>query len=60
MILPTHYFWGHVAWSSTGLAGVVGGEDASDAKICKSQVAFVIKDKVFRLDITMDNQLSMD
>jgi len=37
VVLTTHYFWGHVAWSSTGLAGVVGGEDASDAEILQAE-----------------------
>lgn len=59
MILSTHDFRGHVAWSATGFAGVVGGENASDTKICKSQVALVVKDKVLGLNITMDYQLGM-
>lgn len=60
VILTTHDFRGHVARSPTGFAGVVWGQDSGDSEVGQSEVAFIVKDEIFRLDVPVDNELGVD
>ena len=59
MILPAHHFRSHIAWCTRGFLGVVRIPNPCNTEICHSQVAFVIKDKIFRFDISMQDALSV-
>ena len=70
MIVPAHHFWcysqlllnssTHVAWSATGFLSVIRIPHSRDAKVCHMEIAIVVKDKVFRLDISMDDAIEVN
>lgn len=45
----------HVARRARSVLRVFGSPDSCDAEICNSQVTILVKNQVFRLDISMDN-----
>ena len=60
VIVATHNLWGHVAGRARSFTCVVWGKDSSDSKVSQTQVAFVVKDKIFRLYVSMDYLSVMD
>ena len=60
MVLSAHDLWGHVARCSARLARIVRTNYPRDAKIRQPQIALVVEDEVFRLDIPMDDHVGMD
>ena len=60
MVLSAHNLWSHVARSPTRVLIIFSFDRASDSKIRNSHIPFRIKDKVFRLDVSMNNFLVMD
>ncbi len=55
MILFTKYFRSHVAWSATCFLGVFLFIVTSDSEISNSEVTILIKDDVFRFNVSVDN-----
>ena len=60
MILPAHDLWRHIAWCATGLTSIIRGKDTGDSEISQAQVALIVENQVFGLDIPVNNQLRMD
>ena len=59
MILPTHYFWRHVARRSGSVLVIILSEDFRDTHISDSNVAVFIHDNILRLYISMNDTLSV-
>lgn len=59
MGLSAHHFWSHVAGCTTCVFAVVGIPDSRNSKISNAKVTILIEDKVFRLDITMEDAVSV-
>lgn len=57
MVLATHDFGSHVSGCAAGFLGIVGVPDACNAEISDSQVAFVVEDEVFGLDVSVQHAL---
>jgi len=57
MVLPAHDLGSHVARGAACLARVVRRQDPCHTEISQAQIAFVVKDEIFRLDVSMDNEL---
>ena len=55
MILPFHDFGRHVTRCAAVVNAVIGGPQSCYAEICDSEVAFLIKDKVFWLEIPVQD-----
>ena len=60
MILSTHHFWSHVAWSPTGICGIIGLDETGNSKISGAKVAFIVKNEVLWLDVSMDDVVEME
>ena len=60
MVLSAHDFGSHVSGGARRLTGIVGGENLGDSEIGQSQVAVIVKNKIFRLDVSVNYVLSVD
>ena len=57
VILPAHNFGSHIARRARGVLRIFRIPKTGDAEISHSQVALVVKNKVFGLDISMKNYI---
>ncbi len=57
MVLATHDFRGHVAWSATGVGAVLGSPDTRDAQVGDAHVPLAVYYQVLRLDVSVDDLL---
>ena len=55
MVLPAHYFRGHVARSSTCVSIIVGLDHPSYAQVSGSEVSLVVKHQILWFDVPMDD-----
>jgi len=55
VILSTHNFGGHVARRATCVFGVLWVPNPGDTQVGDPQVAVLVKDQVFRLNIPMED-----
>jgi len=55
VVLATHHLRGHVAWRARCILCVVLAPDASDTKVSDAHVAISINNKIFGLDISMND-----
>lgn len=60
VILATHDFRSHIARSARGFLGVVRAPDPGDAEVSEAQVATLVKDEVFRLDVSVKDAFLVD
>jgi hypothetical protein len=59
VILPTHYFWRHVARRPRSILAVLFPLNLCNAHICDPNVTSLFHDDVLRFDISMDDALSV-
>ena len=55
VILAAHDLWSHISGRARGILGVLRVPQTCNTQICDPQVAILVKDKVLRLDITMQD-----
>lgn len=55
MRLAQHDFWSHVTWGAAGIYPIVGPPDSSDSEVSNPEVAVGVENKIFRLDIPVNN-----
>ena len=55
VILSTHNFGSHIARRATGVFGVLGVPNSSNTQISDPQVAVLVKDKIFWLNVSVKN-----
>lgn len=60
MVLATHDLGRHVAWGAGGFLGVVGAPDPGDAEVSEAQVASLVEDEVFRLNVSVQDAFLVD
>jgi len=53
VILATHDFGRHVAGRTTGVFCILGVPNSSDAEISDPEIAMLVKNQVFRLDVSV-------
>jgi len=59
VILSDHNFRRHVARSARCVVGVVRRPHSRNAHVCDSDVAILIQEKIFWLNVSMDHALRM-
>eukprot|EP00344_Euplotes_crassus_P010586 CAMPEP_0196996562 /NCGR_PEP_ID=MMETSP1380-20130617/2414_1 /TAXON_ID=5936 /ORGANISM="Euplotes crassus, Strain CT5" /LENGTH=121 /DNA_ID=CAMNT_0042412575 /DNA_START=933 /DNA_END=1298 /DNA_ORIENTATION=+ len=55
MVLAAHYFWSHITWSAASIFLIFGVPNSCYSKVSYPQISIVIKDDIFRLDVSVDN-----
>ena len=55
VILSTHNFGSHVARSATGVLGVLRVPNSGNTQVSNSQVAVLVENQVFRLNVSMED-----
>ena len=60
VILSTHDFRCHISRRSRCFARILRSHDSCDAEVSQSEIAIVVKDKVFRFNVSMNNVCCVD
>lgn len=59
MVLVVQHLWGHIAGSAWSVLRVIDSENSCDAEVSDSKIAIVRDNKVFGLDISVDDLVDM-
>lgn len=59
VVLATHDFRRHVAWGSRCVFSVLRVPNSSDAHIRNSEVTFIVKNEIFRLNVAVNDRFSV-
>lgn len=57
--LLAHYFGSHVSWSTGCILRVIWIPDPSNSQVCNFEETILVKDKIFRFDISMKDTFLM-
>lgn len=55
MIEPAHNLWRHISWRTWSILGIFGSPNSCYTKISYSNITIIIDNKIFWLNITMNN-----
>jgi hypothetical protein len=59
MILATHYFLSHIAWSARGVGAIFCPVHFGNSHVSNANITIFFHDDVFRFDISVDHSLVM-